>query len=228
MENELQSRLFAAQDLKFRDFQLRLLPGMDPDSVIGVRAPVIDRLARSLRGSEEADRLLAALPHRYFEENNLHAALLSALRDPEECVRQLNIFLPYVNNWATCDSLRPRVFARFPDRVIGDVLDWTAAEHPFTVRFGIGMLMSYYLGDAFSPEYPSRVAAIRSEEYYVNMMIAWYFATALSKRWEETIPLIESGALEPWTHNKAIQKAVESRRITPEQKTLLRSLRRRA
>ena len=223
---DLQKRLFALQDPEYRAFQLKLTPGLPPESVIGVRAPEIKKLARQLRGTEEGAALLGTLPHRYYEENNIHGLLICGIKDFTECVRQLNIFLPYVNNWATCDTLRPLVFARFPEAAEAEILRWMRSEHLYTVRFAIEMLMTYYLDAHFRPEHLQTVASVRTEEYYVNMMIAWYFATALAKRWAETVPYLESPALEPRTRGKAIQKALESRRISEERKAYLRTLRR--
>ena len=222
---EVREQLFAKQDLKYRDFTAKLLPNVEKERIIGVRAPEITRLSRQLRKEGGAEEFLASLPHAYFEEDNLHAALLSAQRDTEALFPALETFLPYVDNWATCDTLRPAVFKKHPAVLPGKIRRWMEAEHPYTVRFGIGMLMSYYLDDAFLSEYPARVAAVQSDEYYVNMMIAWYFATALAKQYDAVIPYLEEHRLSRWCHNKTIQKAIESHRISDGHKAYLRALR---
>ena len=167
---------------------------------------------------------LEALPHRYFDENQLHAFLLSELKDYGRCLEEVCRFLPYIDNWATCDQLSPKVFARHRGELIEEIRKWIRSGQTYTVRFGIGMLMQHFLDDGFDPVYPEMTVSIRSDEYYVNMMIAWYFATALAKQYEAVLPFLEEKRLAPWTHNKAIQKALESYRIKPEQKAYLRSL----
>ena len=215
-------RLFALQDLKYKDFHCRLMPTVDPEAVIGVRTPELRKLARELAGTEEAADFLRTLPHRYYDENNLHGFLLSLLKDYGETVAGLELFLPYVDNWATCDLISPKAFKKHPAPLLEQCRRWMASEHVYTVRFGIGVLLAFYLDGAFSPEHLEWVAGLRSGEYYVNMMTAWYFATALAKQYDAALPYIQHQRLDPWTHNKAIQKAVESCRITPEQKALLR------
>ncbi|MBQ8647321.1 MAG: DNA alkylation repair protein [Oscillospiraceae bacterium] len=203
------------------------MPTVPPERVIGVRTPALRALARELRGTPDEEAFLRSLPHAYYEEDNLHGILLSGLSGYEETVAALEEFLPYVDNWATCDLLRPRAFARRPAGLTDRLLGWMESGHPYTVRFGMEMLMCHYLEEGFSPEWPARVAAVQSEHYYVRMMQAWYFATALAKQYEAVLPFLEQRRLEPWTHNKAIQKAIESLRITPEHKAYLRTLRRR-
>ena len=215
-------RLFALQDLKYKDFHCRLMPTVDPEAVIGVRTPELRKLARELAGTEEAADFLRTLPHRYYDENNLHGFLLSLLKDYGETVAGLELFLPYVDNWATCDLMSPRAFRKHPPQLPEQARRWMASQHTYTVRFGIGALLEFYLDEAFRPEYLDWAADLRSGEYYVNMMTAWYFATALAKQYDAALPYIQHQRLDPWTHNKAIQKAVESCRITPEQKALLR------
>lgn len=222
----LQARLFALRDEGYRDFQCRLMPTVPREKVIGVRIPALRALAKELHGTPEAAAFLCALPHAYYEEDNLHGLLLCALPGYEETVAALEAFLPHVDNWATCDLLRPRAFARRPAGLADRLLGWMADDHPYTVRFGMEMLMCHYLEEGFSPEWPARVAAVRSEDYYVRMMQAWYFATALTKQYPAALPFLEQHRLEVWTHNKAIQKAIESRCITPERKAHLRTLRR--
>lgn len=217
-------RLRALADPDYRAFQCRLMPGIDPETVLGVRTPALRRLAGELKGSEEAEAFLRELPHRYYDENNLHACLLCACRDFNKTIADLDIFLPYVDNWATCDSLSPRAFKNCPPALWNKVPEWLASGQTYTVRFGIGTLMRFYLDEHFCPEVLSRVAALRSEAYYVNMMIAWHFATALAKQWDAALPYLTERRLEKWTHNKTIQKAIESYRISDAQKTCLRAL----
>lgn len=221
----VKDELFLLRDAGYRDFQIKLFPTVDPETVIGVRTPELRELAKRMIREGSADAFLAILPHDYFDENQLHAFILSAMKDFRACLDGVKRFLPFIDNWATCDQLSPKVFAKHREELIGDVLLWTASDHTYTIRFGIGMLMQHYLRDAFDASYPEIVARIRSGEYYVNMMRAWYFATALAARWDEILPYIESEKLDEWTRRKTIQKACESYRITPEQKELLRELR---
>ena len=216
---DIQKRLFELQDLKYRRFHSALVPTVDPDRIIGVRVPLIRSLARELFDRE----FLHTLPHYYYDENMLHAFMISTL-DYEECVAELDRFLPYIDNWGVCDSLRPKCFRKNTDRLIFDIERWISSSHPYAVRFGIEMLMVWYLEDDFKIEYAKRVAEICSDEYYVNMMRAWYFATALSKQYASAVLYLEEKRLDKWTHNKAIQKAVESYRITEEQKIYLKKL----
>ena len=224
VEQIVQARLFALQDTEYRDFQCRLIPNVAPNTVIGVRTPVLRKFAKDFAKEPEAAEFLRILPHRYFEENNLHGFLIERMKDYDRVIAALDAFLPFVDNWATCDQLRPGVFAKRPPQLREQIQIWMASGHTYTVRFGIEMLMCLYLDDAFLQEYLDWIAAIRSDEYYVNMMTAWFFATALAKQYDAALPYIEERRLAPWTHNKAIQKAVESYRITDEQKAYLRSL----
>lgn len=218
-------RLFSLRDEKYAAFQRPLLPNLAPESIIGVRTPALRLLAKELRGSAEAEAFLAALPHRYFEENQLHAFLVAQERDYRRCIERLESFLPFVDNWATCDQLSPRVLGRHRAELLPEVRRWMASGHDYTCRFGIGMLMRYFLeADAFSEEYLRWVAAIDREEYYVRMMQAWFFATALAKQWSAAEPYMHDGRLPDWVRRKAIQKAMESFRIPPEHKAHLRSL----
>lgn len=221
----MEEKLLSMQDIPYRDFQKKLIPGIDPETIIGVRTPQLRRLARELRGTREAAELLAALPHRFFEENQLHAFLIAQEKDFDACLALVDSFLPFVDNWATCDQLSPKALERDLPRLLGSIWTWLASDHPYTVRFGVNCLMQGYLGDAFDPEQMERVAALRHGDYYVRMGVAWYFATALARQYDAALPYIEHRRLEPWTHNKAIQKAIESRRITPGQKEMLRALR---
>ncbi len=221
---QVQEELFAMQDVGYRDFHAKLMPTMDKERVIGVRTPALRAFAKVYGKTEEAKIFLQVLPHTYYEENNLHGLLIEQIKDYEECVAELNRFLPYIDNWATCDLLAVRVVKNHLEAFEKEIDRWMASDQTYTIRFGIGMLMHYYLGDAFQLQYPEKVARIRSEEYYVNMMRAWYFATALAKQYEQILPFIEKKRLDVWTHNKTIQKAIESYRITAEQKSYLRIL----
>ena len=223
VEARIRARLFEMQDVQYRDFTAKLIPTVSPERIIGVRTPDLRSYAAELSKTEDAAALLALLPHRYHEENTLHGFLIGRIADYDACVAALDAFLPYVDNWATCDSIRPRCFKRNLSRLIGEIRRWMASEQTYTIRFGIEMLMCFYLGGAFDPVYLDWVAALRSEEYYVNMMIAWFFATALAKQWDAALPVIEARRLDPWVHNKAIQKAVESYRIPADRKNLLRT-----
>ncbi len=224
IEQEIRDRLFALRDEEYGAFQGKLIPTVSPETIIGVRTPALRALAKELRGRGEIDGFLTALPHRYFDENQLHAFLLSLEKDYRAAVAGLDAFLPYVDNWATCDQMSPKVFRRHRAELLSEIERWLASQHVYTVRFGVGMLMEHYLDDAFREECLARVAALRSEEYYVNMMIAWYFATALCKQYDAALPYIELRRLDVWTHNKAIQKAIESRRVPEERKERLRAL----
>lgn len=223
----IQEKLFALQDLDYRQFQAKLMPTVDPERVIGVRMPALRKLAKELKGTAEAEAFLQTLPHHYYEENNLHGLLLCARSGYEETVDGLDTFLPHVDNWATCDLLSPKVFAKHHPELWEQIPQWLADAHPYTVRFGLGMLMSHFLEEDFTPQVLQRAGSIRREEYYVKMMQAWLFATALAKQWDATLPWLTERRLDVWVHNKSIQKAVESRRITPEQKELLRGLKRK-
>ena len=220
----IREELFRLRDGKYRDFQSRLIPTAAPETIIGVRTPELRRFAKELMKRGNISPFLEALPHRYFDENQLHAFLLSELKDYGRCLEEVCRFLPYIDNWATCDQLSPKVFARHRGELIEEIRKWIRSGQTYTVRFGIGMLMQHFLDDGFDPVYPEMTASIRSDEYYVNMMIAWYFATALAKQYEAVLPFLEEKRLALWTHNKAIQKALESYRIKPEQKAYLRSL----
>ena len=222
--SKIQKRLFEMQDEEYRDFQAKLIPGVSPGSVIGVRTPDLRAYAREIAGSDEAEAFLEKLPHRYFDENQLHAFIISLQKDFVRCAAEVCRFLPYVDNWATCDQLSPKVFARHKSELLEYIREWLSSGETYTVRFAVGMLMQHYLDDDFDIAYPQIVAAIRSDEYYVNMMIAWYFATALAKQYDAVLPFIEKKILDIWVHNKAVQKAVESRRITDEQKAYLKKL----
>lgn len=212
----IEKRLFALQDLHYRDFHRGLVPTATDNYIIGVRMPALRTLVKEI----EPEQFLATLPHRYYEENQLHAILLSGMKDYDLCLREVERFLPYVDNWATCDGLRPRCFAKHTDNLLTHVQRWLKSEHEYTVRFGIGVLEAFFLDEAFLPELLLWVANIHREEYYIKMMQAWYFATALAKQWDATLPLIAT--LPDWVRHKTIQKACESFRVTDNHKAMLK------
>ena len=222
---KLQKQLFELQDLKYRDFHSKLMPETDKETVIGIRTPVLRKFAKEFAGTSEAEAFLRQLPHRYYEENNLHMMLITGIKDYEKCMEEIQRFLPCIDNWATCDYPAPKCFARHKDQVLEEAKRWISSGETYVIRYGIGMLMRLFLDEDFSSEYLEMAAAVQSQEYYVNMMIAWYFATALAKQWDATVPYIEHHKLPDWVHRKTIQKAVESYRITPEQKVYLKTLR---
>ena len=221
---KVQQDLFTMQDLKYRDFHAKLMPTVDKDSVIGVRVPMLRAYAKKFGKTEEAKQFLEILPHQYYEENNLHGLLIDQMKDYELCIEELIRFLPYINNWATCDILSVKAVKGHLDSYIKNIYQWLESDYTYTIRFGINMLMRYYLEEEFKIEYPEKVAAIRSEEYYVNMVRSLYFATALAKKYDQVLPFLEEQKMDVWTHNKTIQKAIESYRITLEQKEYLRTL----
>ena len=220
----IREMLLSLQDGKFAAFQARLIPNVAPERILGVRTPELRKLAKQLRGSSDAEAFLNTLPHEFFEENNLHAVLLCGIKDFERCVQAVEDFLPYVDNWATCDQLRPKAFARNRQALLPRIRSWLDSDRTYTQRFGIGMLMSHFLDEDFRDVYLSWVSDIHSAEYYVNMMIAWYFATALAKQYKAALPYIEERRLDPWVHNKTIQKALESYRVSEEHKACLKTL----
>lgn len=223
-QTEVQKQLFTLQDIKYRDFHSRLVPGVDKESIIGVRTPMLRKFAKEFGKTKEAESFLQDLPHRYYEENNLHMMVISMDKDYESCLKKVEKFLPYINNWATCDLPLPKCFAKHKPELIEEIKKWIASGETYTIRYGIGALMSLYLDEDFRPEYLELAAGVQSEEYYVNMMIAWFLATALAKQWDAAIVWLETKKLPVWIHKKTIQKAIESYRITPEQKEYLRSL----
>lgn len=219
-----QELLFQLQDKGYRDFHSKLIPTIPVETIIGVRIPAIRKLAKEYGKDPESVEFLKQLPHTYYDENILHALLVAEIKDYEVCVKEVERFLPYVDNWAVCDIFSPRVFRKNRDRLIDKIKEWAASEHPYTCRFGMEMLMAHFLDEDFRVEYLEIPAAVHSGEYYVNMMIAWFYATALAKQWDAAVGYIEKKCLDPWTHNKTIQKARESYRITREQKEYLKTL----
>jgi len=224
MNSEIEKILFLMGEEKYRDFSTKLMPTVDKNTVIGIRTPLLRKYAKSIENYEE---FLRELPHKYFEENNLHAFLIEREKDFNRCIEKLDEFLPYVDNWATCDSMKPKVLKKEPEKLLRHIKRWIKSGNTYAVRYGINLLMSFYLEEYFDEKHLEIVAKIKSKEYYINMMRAWYFATALAKQYEKTVVLLEKNVLDEWTHNKTIQKAVESFRITKEQKEYLRTLKRK-
>ena len=222
----IQKRLFAESDAKYREFSLKLIPGIEADTVIGVRTPDLRKMAKDIIAAGDYAEFISDLPHRYFDENQLHAFIISGIKDFDSCINEVCRFLPYVNNWATCDQMSPKVFKQNRDKLLPYIYRWLKSKETYTVRFGIGMLMEHFLDADFAPKYPKLVAGVHSDEYYINMMCAWYFATALAKQYDSIIPYFEKGLLDTAVHNKAIQKARESYRISGDTKEYLKTLRR--
>lgn len=219
-------KLFELQDKEYAKFQCKLTPGIEENKVIGVRVPEVRKLAKEYFKDKEAKEFLNTLPHEYYDENMLHGLLISEIKDYELCIKEIDKFLPFVDNWAVCDIMSPKIFKKHKEELIKKIREWVKSKHTYTCRFGIEMLMSHYLDEDFKKEYLEIPAKVHLEEYYVQMMIAWFFATALAKKWNETIPYLENNILDTWAHNKTIQKAKESYRITDEQKEYLKSLKR--
>lgn len=216
--------LMEEQDMEYAQFHRRLVPTIEPESIIGVRTPILRKMAKKIAKDSICQDFLKELPHKYYEENQLHGFIISEIKTFENCIEELEIFLPYINNWATCDQTSPKVFKKNKDRLLPYINKWISSDECYTVRFAIGMLMQHFLDDDFKPEYLEMVSQVKSEEYYVNMEIAWYMATALAKQWDFTIVYIEEKKMDKWVHNKTIQKARESNRITNEQKEYLNEL----
>ena len=224
MVEYVRKRLFEMQDIKYRDFNSKLIPTVNKNTLIGVRTPDLRKLAKELISHPDVSVFLDSLPHTYYEENNLHAFLIEQITDYNICIREVNRFLSYIDNWATCDSFMPKIFKKEPKRTLCNIKFWISSTDIYVVRFGIGMLMRLFLDNDFSAEYLKLVSEIKSEAYYVNMMIAWFFATALVKQYDSAIVFLEKKCLPVWTHNKTIQKARESFRITKEKKEYLNTL----
>lgn len=216
--------LYKLQDKKYREMLVRIIPNVDSNSIIGVRTPELRKYAKDMIKNNNHLSFLEVLPHKYFDENQLHAFIISEIKNYDECIDYINKFLPYVDNWATCDQMSPKIFKKNHNGLLDEIKKWIKTKETYTIRFGIGMLMQYYLDDDFKEEYLDLVSSIKSNDYYVNMMIAWFFATALTKQYEKTISYIKNQKLDMWTHNKAIQKAIESRCISDDKKDYLRSL----
>lgn len=221
----LYDRLNEVRDEAYREFQIRLVPNVPPETVVGVRTPEMRRIAKDVFTSADRDAFLNDLPHKYYEENLIHFFVLSMIRNFDECVRRVEVFLPYVDCWPVSDQATPKAFRKNHEKLLPYIRKWIASEHVYTARFGIRMLMNEFLDADFKEEYLSLVAAKQGEDYYLRMMVAWYFATALAKRYDETVPYLEARRLDEWTHRKTIQKAIESFRVTDAHKEYLRSLR---
>ena len=221
----LQEELFELQDIKYRDFNSSLIPGIDKETVIGIRTPVLRKFAKEYAKSGETEQFMRELPHKYYEENNLHMMLIAQIKDYDKCISETEKFLPYIDNWATCDSPLPKCFDKNKEDVLERAKNWIATDATYVKRYGMGVMMRLFLDEDFKEEYIQLVASVKSEEYYVNMMIAWYMATALAKQWDAGVPYMREQGLSGWVHRKSIQKAVESYRITPEQKEYLKGLR---
>lgn len=225
MMDNIKKKLFRLQDVGYGDFHSKLMPNIAREKIIGIRVPVLRRFVKELSEAEKED-FLQQLPHNYYEENNLHGLIIMESRDYGSCIGELERFLPYIDNWATCDMLRPKILRKHLPELLEKIYQWLVSEDTYTVRLAIGFLMSFYLDDeAYQREYLAKVAEVSSEEYYVRMMVAWYFATALAKQYQDALPYMQKGRLEEWTRRKAIQKALESRRVSPEHKEYLRNFR---
>ena len=224
MTDYIQNILFENKDIKHQKFEAKLIPNVATENIIGVKTPILRKLSKELYKNPDIEDFLCDLPHRYLEEYTLHGAIISLCRDYDKTVDYVDKLLPFIDNWATCDMLSPKIFSKNKEVLLTDIKRWLSSNRTYTVRFGIEMLMSHYLDGDFKPEYLKLVSVLRSEEYYVNMMIAWFFATALAKQWDSTIIFIEDKKLDIWVHNKTIQKAVESYRITEKQKEYLKGL----
>ncbi len=223
IRDDIRKELYNLQDKEYRDFQSKLIPDVDVSYFVGVRTPDLRKLAKLMSKRDDINEFLSDLPHELFDENQLHAFIISEIKDFDSCLAHVESFLPYVNNWATCDQMSPKVFKQHKAELLGLIDSWLASGETYTVRFAIKMLMEHFLAEDFKVEYAEKVATVTSDEYYVKMMVAWYFATALAKNYDEVVPFIENKRLEKWTHNKAIQKSVESYRITDDQKEYLKT-----
>ena len=224
MIRDVRKRLFEMQDTGYRDFHARLVPTVEKEKIIGIRTPMLRKFAKEFGKTEESELFLKILPHQYYEENNLHVLLIEQIRDYDKCLEELERFLPHIDNWATCDLFFPKIFNKNKKAVLLKINEWIKSDKTYTVRYAIGLLMRMFLDEDFDTEYLDMAAEVRSEEYYINMMIAWYFATALAKQWNNTIPYLEEKKLSAWVHKKTIQKAIESNRIDKDVKAYLREL----
>lgn len=221
---DVREELLALAETKMAEFSRKLNPTLEPSSILGIKTPLLRKVARELINSENCSDFLKDLPHKYFEENQVHCFAISMIKNFDECVKELEDFLPYIDNWATCDQTSPKVFGKNKEKLLDYINKWIKSDEPYTVRFAVNMLMQHYLDDDFKPEYLDIVSSIDSEHYYVQMVVAWYFATALAKQYEDAIKIIENKKLSKWVHNKTIQKAKESYRVTPEHKEYLKTL----
>ena len=228
MINKIKKDLLLMQDKTYKDFHSKLMPTINPNSIIGIRVPVLRDYAKKLfkeNSIESLNSFLKNLPHEFYEENNIHAFIIEKINNFDECIFYLEEFLPYIDNWATCDMLNPKIFKNNCEKLLEKIYQWINSDSVYTVRFAIGMLMRYFLDEKFETKYLDLVVSINSEEYYINMMRAWFFATALAKQYDQTLPYIKNYSLDKWTHNKTIQKANESFRISKVQKEELKKFR---
>ncbi len=223
-EEIIQSKLFELQDLKYRDFHSKLMPTVNKEKIIGVRTPALRKFAKEINKSDLKTDFLNIFPHKYYEEDNLHAFIIEQIEDYDECICALDDFLPFVDNWATCDMMTPKILGKNLEKLYSKIEEWIKSQHTYTVRFAIVMLMKFFMGEQLEKKHLKLLIDVTSDEYYINMAIAWYLATALSSNWELVIPYIEDKKFDKWVHNKAIQKAIESYRVTTGQKTYLRTL----
>lgn len=220
----IQKQLFELQDLGYKEFHSKLMPTVCKDKIIGVRVPQLRKFAKELNKSGLKVDFLNTLPHKYYEEDNLHAFLIEQIKNFDECIFALDNFLLFIDNWATCDMMTPKVLAENPDLLYEKIQEWAKSEHTYTVRFAVVTLMKFFMGERLDKKHLKLLLRIKSDEYYINMAVAWYLATALSSRWDLVIPYIENKKFDKWIHNKAIQKSIESYRITKEQKEYLKTL----
>ncbi len=224
-ETKIQKKLFLMQDLEYKKFHSKLMPTVNEEKIIGVRVPDLRRFAKET-DINDVKSFMKKLPHKYYEEDNFHGFMIEKIKDFDECIKELDEFLPYIDNWATCDLVTPKILGKYPEKLILKINEWFSSNHTYTVRYAIRMLMNFYLDENFNEKYLKKVASVKSEEYYLKMMIAWYFATALWKRYDEAVLYLEKNKLDTWTHNKTIQKACESYRIDDKTKEYLKTLRR--
>ncbi|MBP3872822.1 MAG: DNA alkylation repair protein [Lachnospiraceae bacterium] len=221
---EIVTELFRMRDVDYALLQAKIIPTVAADRIIGVRTPALRAFAKDLYKDRDKEDFLSCTPHQYFDEDQLHAFVISLEKDFDKCIAEADAFLPFIDNWATCDQLSPKAFKREPEKLLQYIQSWIKSDQTYTVRFAIGMLMRHFLDERFEVGYADMVAEVKSEEYYINMMIAWYFATALAKQYDRIVPYLEGKRLDGWVHNKAIRKSVESYRITDEQKAYLKTL----
>lgn len=222
--NEIKKNLFKYQDKKYQKFESSLIPNVEKKLIIGVKTPILKNMAKEIIKADLSDKYIKMLPHKYFEENQIHSFIISESKDFDECIKNINHFLKYVDNWATCDQLCPKIFKKNKNQLLIHIKKWINIKKTYYIRFGIKMLMSHFLDEDFDKKYLKIVSSIQSDEYYVNMMIAWYFATALAKQYDDTIVYLEKYKLSPWVHNQTIKKAIESYRVSENNKKYLRSL----
>lgn len=222
--NQIKKNLFKYQDKKYQKFESSLIPNVEKKLIIGVKTPILKNMAKEIIKADLSDKYIKMLPHKYFEENQIHSFIISESKDFDECIKNINNFLKYVDNWATCDQLCPKIFKKNKNQLLIHIKKWINIKKTYYIRFGIKMLMSHFLDEDFDKKYLKIVSSIQSDEYYVNMMIAWYFATALAKQYDDTIVYLEKYKLSPWVHNQTIKKAIESYRVSEKNKKYLKSL----